>query len=111
MAITFPASPTEGQVHNAAPGYSFVFRGGAWVPAPMKTALPRNLLLNPAMTINQQNTSAVMGVAGTATLVTYPADQWFNDWKYSGLGSYMAYSDRYAFGDGTYVANWNIYMD
>jgi hypothetical protein len=71
MAANFPSSPTEGQVHNVSPGNSFVFLSGVWVPAPVKTALPKNYVVNPSMQISQQNGD----VAGTVTGY-YPADQW-----------------------------------
>lgn len=71
MAIVFPTSPTEGQVYNISPGNSYVFRGGFWRKAPMKTALQKNYVVNPAMQISQQN----VDVAGT-TYGYYPADQY-----------------------------------
>jgi len=74
MAIDFPSSPAEGQVHNVSPGRSFVFRSGVWVPAPLKTALPRNYIINPAMQISQQNGRTTS--AQTANLDYYMADQW-----------------------------------
>ena len=72
MAFDFPSSPTEGQVHNQSPGVSFVYRSGAWTPAPMKTALPKNYVVNPAMQISQQQGN----VSGAASNY-YAADQFF----------------------------------
>jgi hypothetical protein len=75
MAINFPSSPTEGLIFNASPGISFIFRSGVWVPAPLKTALPKNYFVNPAMQISQQNVNTL--VSGlTAGASAYPADQW-----------------------------------
>ena len=73
MAINFPSSPIEGQVHNVSPGKSFVYRSGAWAQAPMKTALPKNYVVNPAMTVSQQNGD----VASTGATFNgyFPADQ------------------------------------
>jgi hypothetical protein len=71
MGINFPASPTDGQVFNASPGVSFVAAGGRWRPAPLKTALPKNYVVNPAMQVSQENGTT----AGTVTGY-YPADQW-----------------------------------
>ena len=87
MAIDFPLSPTEGQVHNQSPGVSFVYRSGAWAAAPMKTALPRNYFINGGMTVSQQNGTTVLiqgsgGIAGTSASY-YPADQWVGSWVYS----------------------------
>jgi hypothetical protein len=73
MAINFPSSPTEGQVHNQSPGVSFVYRGGSWQPAPLKTALPKNYLVNPSIQHSQQNNFTNGTVAGF-----YMADQWMN---------------------------------
>lgn len=70
MATDFPSAPAEGQVFNAAPGKSFVFRNGLWRKAPLTTALPKNYIVNPAMQISQQN-----GDASVATSL-FPADQW-----------------------------------
>lgn len=80
MAIDFPASPTVGQIFNASPGVSFVYQTGKWQRAPMKTALPKNYIVNPAMQISQQNTNA----AGTVTDY-YAADQW-NKGQVTGTG-------------------------
>jgi len=74
MAIDFPSSPTEGLIFNVSSGRSFVFRSGVWVPAPLKTALPRNYIINPAMQISQQNGRTQS--ASTASLDYYMADQW-----------------------------------
>jgi hypothetical protein len=74
MAINFPSSPTEGQVHNVSPGVSFVYQGGAWVPAPIKTALPKNYVVNPSMMVSQQNGDAAS--VPIASMSYYPADTW-----------------------------------
>jgi hypothetical protein len=82
MAIDFPTSPTAEQVHNVSPGVSFVFRGGVWVPAPMKTALPKNYIVNPSMQITQQNGTNPSG--NVASGGYYAADEWLHRWGVSG---------------------------
>jgi len=76
MAMDFPSSPTERQVFNAAPGVSYEYFSGVWRPAPMKTALPKNYVVNPSMQISQEIGDTIIspgaGVAGSC----YPADQW-----------------------------------
>ena len=81
MAISFPAG-VEGLVHNVSPGVSFVYRGGAWIPAPLKTALPKNYIVNPTFQISQQNPGGVQVWGGYPP--DYPADQWRVD---NGLAS------------------------
>jgi hypothetical protein len=75
MGVNFPNAPTAGQIFNASPGVSFVYRNSKWVPAPLKTALPRNYLINPAMQVSQENGDVQ---TATATGISfYPADQWW----------------------------------
>jgi hypothetical protein len=75
MAIDFPSSPTEGQIHNVSPGKSFIYRSGVWTSAPMNTALPKNYIVNSAMQISQQN-----GRISSTTTGTFIADQWQTYW-------------------------------
>jgi hypothetical protein len=70
MAINFPNSPTDGQVFNVSPGVSFVARSGLWRPAPLKTALPKNYIVNPSMQVSQEGNISP-NVSGN-----YPADMW-----------------------------------
>jgi hypothetical protein len=72
MAIDFPSSPVTGQVFNAAPGRSFVWRSVAWEPVSVTTALSKNLIVNGNMEVSQQNATTAGTVAGF-----YPADQWY----------------------------------
>ena len=74
MAINFPSSPTEGQILNVVPGNSFIFKDGFWQPAPLKTALPKNYVVNPCMTVSQENGDA--GSVAASSLAYYPADTW-----------------------------------
>lgn len=88
MAINFPSLPTEGQVLNVSPGVSYVFKkepywtNGAWQPAPMKTALPKNFVINPSMSVSQEMVDAV--TAAVATGFFYPADCWNASWGTTG---------------------------
>ena len=68
MAANFPSSPTVGQIFNAASGASFVWDGVAWAQAVVRTALPKNYIVNPAMQIQQET--------GIQAGATYIADQW-----------------------------------
>src|SRR5262245_3545571 len=86
MAINFPSSPTEGQIFNASPGLSFIYGGGTWAQAPIKTALPRNYVINPSMMVSQQNGDA--SSAAAASGVYYPADQWAASWNTTGGSIY-----------------------
>lgn len=72
MAINFPSSPTVGQAHNVEPGKSFYYWDGVWVPAPIRTALPKNYLVNPSMQIGQQ-----FGYTASTSIAYDAADQWF----------------------------------
>lgn len=72
--LDFPSSPTEGQIFQ-----SFIYRSGAWAKVPLKTALPKNYLVNPAMQISQQNGDAMRAAATSATY--YAADQWASRWN------------------------------
>ena len=78
MAINFPSSPIWGQVHNVSPGNSFVWYGEyGWEPAPLKTAHPKNYIVNPSTWHSQENGDVTIspgaGVAGS----TLPADDWW----------------------------------
>lgn len=84
MAFDFPASPAENTIYHG-----LVFRNGAWRRAAIKTALPKNYLVNPAAQISQENGSA------TVTSNLYPVDQWL-------FGSSVA-SGRAAQGGGGQV--------
>lgn len=75
MGINFPSSPADGAILNASPGVSFVARGGKWQPAPLKTALPKNYLVNPTMQVSQEN-GDVQSATGPSVQF-YAADQWF----------------------------------
>jgi hypothetical protein len=81
MGINFPSSPVDGQVFNGAPGVSYVARGGVWRPAPMKTALSKNYLVNPTLVVSQQNGDTAPGASLSGTY--YPADQWLATWSQS----------------------------
>ena len=111
MAINFPSSPTEGQVHNVSPGNSFVYRSGVWVPAPMKTALPKNYIVNPGMQISQQNGSTVVAKNG------FPADQWSAfanalnvNWQKTNVGEGPCISVSIATGQPTLAAGEFVLM-
>lgn len=80
MAINFPNSPVNGQVYNVSPGISFVYRGTKWVPAPMKTALPKNYIVNPSAQVSQELGLGVYSAASPTGNV-YPADQWCAGWN------------------------------
>ena len=71
MAIDFPSSPNDGQkFYQKGTLYSWVAAKSRWDAAPLTTALPFNLLVNPAFQISQQN-------AGFGDFSGfYPADQW-----------------------------------
>jgi hypothetical protein len=71
MAVDFPASPTVGQIFNARPGVSFVYRSTGWTRAPLKTALPKNYIVNPAVQISQERDVAPVTVGNA-----FAADQW-----------------------------------
>lgn len=71
MGMNFPSGAAIGQVYNAAPGVSFVYTGTVWKPAPVKTALPKNYIVNASMMISQENGGASNNVNGY-----FPADQW-----------------------------------
>jgi hypothetical protein len=67
MAINFPSSPSVGQISDG-----FIYRaGGWWERVPMATALPENMIVNPAILVSQENGDT----AGT-TSGYYAADQW-----------------------------------
>lgn len=78
MALDFPSSPSEGQIFSG-----FIFTGGLWQSVPIRTALPFNYIVNPAMQISQQNGDASSNVSGY-----YPADQWMLAWNV--LSTYAA---------------------
>lgn len=71
MAINFPFGPVARQVYNVSPGLSYWFKDGLWQRCPAITALPKNYIMNSAMTVSQQN-----GETALEALSTYPADQW-----------------------------------
>jgi hypothetical protein len=72
MAIDFPSSPTDGQTfirNNAV--YTWVAAKSRWDASVLKTALPRNLIVNPAFQISQQNGNNTGSASGF-----FVADQW-----------------------------------
>lgn len=71
--IDFPASPTPGQVFNPGTGPIYTWDGVAWnlTPVQVKTARPKNMIVNPCALISQENGR----VAGTVTAY-FVADQW-----------------------------------
>jgi hypothetical protein len=81
MGINFPSSPADGQIFNASPGVSFVARSGRWAPAPLKAALPRNYLINPAMQVSQEWGDAASPAAVSGSY--YLADQWIAQWNFN----------------------------
>lgn len=77
MGINFPSSPAWQQVHNVSPGVSYVWEFG-WKPAPIKTAMPKNYIVNPSMQHSQQNGDTTLSSgAGVVSGGYYPADQWY----------------------------------
>lgn len=70
MAINFPNSPTEGQVHSTGTA-NYTYKNGVWERALKGTALPFNYLVNSSMQVSQQN-----GDTGGTASGFYPADQW-----------------------------------
>ena len=95
MAIDFPASPAAGQIFNAAPGLSFVYKSGSgWQKAPLTTALPKNYLINPSAVVSQQNGRGGSPAAAAYDWVT--ADMWVASWNASGnlsAASYAGYGE------------------
>lgn len=71
--IDFPASPTTGQTFDPGTGIVYSYDGVAWNAMTTSTATARakNLLINPAMMISQENGSTAVTTNGA-----YPADQW-----------------------------------
>jgi len=100
MAIDFPSSPTEGQVLNVDIGNSFVFRDGFWQPAPLKTALPKNYIVNPSMHVSQEQGDAVVGPGAVG--IGYNADMWSVSWGTSG-GSIQSTRSRPSWTDSDYI--------
>ena len=73
MAISFPASPTNGQKFTSGTTvYTYSTATGAWDAAKLDTALPFNFFVNPSFQISQQNGNAVLTGSGS-----YPADNWW----------------------------------
>lgn len=72
MALNFPSSPSEGQVYSG-----YVFSGGLWKPAPIRTALPFNYFVNPTMLVSTE----WFNTAGSVS-ARYGADQFVT--HYSG---------------------------
>ena len=90
MGINFPSFPADGQVLSVSPGVSFVASGGRWRPAPLKTALPKNYIVNPAMQVSQQNGDTAS--AASSTVSYYPADQWLT--RFQNITGYSGYAAR-----------------
>jgi hypothetical protein len=67
MALGFPSSPTVGQIFSG-----FVYTTTGWQRAPIATALPKNYIVNPTMSISQENAST----SGGGVSGYYQADQW-----------------------------------
>jgi hypothetical protein len=92
MAINFPASPTDGQtfvVGNAI--YTYSTATGTWSAAPLGTALPFNLLINPGMLVSQQNGRTACSIVGNgAAAAYYVADQWAVTWSIVSTKTTMA---------------------
>lgn len=89
MALTFPESPTEGQIFRPGGGVpNYFYRGGAWIKK-TGTALPFNLVINPSMAVSQQNgldayyPQGYGYAAGSTTNNWYAADGWASNWQWT----------------------------
>lgn len=82
MAIDFPSSPAEGDVLHISPGRSMVFLAGTWGPSWVKTALPKNYIVNPCMSVSQENGDTLSANAAS-NAGYYGADQWQGRWSIS----------------------------
>lgn len=69
--LDFPSSPAVDQVFGSPGVRGWKWNGTAWVRTGGKTALERNLIINPAMQISEQN-----GDTASAAVDYYMADQW-----------------------------------
>jgi hypothetical protein len=81
--LDFPASPVFGQVFQAPNGYTYVFANGVWGRGG-KTAQETNRVVNPAMTLAQENGDTNSG--SIAALTYYAADEWRMMWNFATSG-------------------------
>ena len=79
MAVTFPASPANGDTFRFPNGWMYRWNGVAWVKisaTPGRTARPRNYLLNAAMEFSDEYGYPTSSLSGTGVGDAYPAEQW-----------------------------------
>ena len=87
MPFDFPASPSIGQIYDTGTGMQFVWDAEKWKlltsasAVLVKTALPRNLFLNPTMQIGQENGDTASPNQVAAQYFT--ADMWETRWSTS----------------------------
>lgn len=74
--IDFPVPTFVGQTFNPGTGLVYTWDGVAWnlLPVQLKTARPKNLVMNPSMSVSQDN-----GAVAGNTNAYYPVDQWYQN--------------------------------
>ena len=96
MALEFPDSPTAGQLYDSG-GRRWRYDGAQWLAEDF-TALPKNMIVNGAMLISQQNGN-VAGPYGATGSGYYTMDQWTGSWVITG-GNLTSHSYSPGVGEG-----------